>query len=247
MAAPRFFVELDLAPESVGGEVVLPAAVAHHAMRVLRLAVGDALTLFTGRGGEYAATLASAGKHGATARLAGFDAIERESPLALTLVQAIAGVDAMDYAVRKAVELGVAAIQPVTTARSAPLPAGERAGRRHAHWQQVAVAACEQCGRNRVPPVLPPRPLRDWLAARDARAAAVLLAPDAPAALAGLARPEAGLAIVVGPEGGLAGDEIAAAERAGVRAVRCGPRVLRTETAGVAALAALQSLWGDLR
>jgi len=247
VAAPRFFVELDLAPALAGQTIVLPTAAAHHATRVLRLAVGDARTLFTGRGGEYAATLAHVDKRGASVRLDGFDAAEREAPLAVTLVQGIAAADAMDYAVRKAVELGVAALQPVTTARSVPLPAGERGERRAAHWQQVAIAACEQCGRNRVPPVHKPLPLRDWLAARDRAAAAVLLSPAATATLATLPPPQAALDLVVGPEGGLAPDEVAAAERAGVVAVRFGPRVLRTETAGVAALAAVQALWGDLR
>jgi 16S rRNA (uracil1498-N3)-methyltransferase len=135
----------------------------------------------------------------------------------------------------------------VTTARSAVLPAAERGERRRAHWQQVAIAACEQCGRNRVPPVLPVRGLADWLAARDRRVPALLLAPGGSQSLAALPAPEAAVEIVVGAEGGFAPDELAAAERAGLVAVRFGPRVLRTETAGVAALAALQVLWGDLR
>jgi 16S rRNA (uracil1498-N3)-methyltransferase len=247
MTAPRFFVALDLAPAMTGQTVELPQAVAHHATRVLRLAVGDALTLFNGAGGEYAATLVHVDKRGASVRVERFLAVERETPLAVTLVQAIAANDAMDYAVRKTVELGVAAVQPVTTARSAVLPAAERGERRRAHWQQVAIAACEQCGRNRVPPVLPVRALADWLAARDRRVPALLLAPGGTQSLAALPAPEAAVEIVVGAEGGFAPDELAAAERAGLVAVRIGPRVLRTETAGVAALAALQVLWGDLR
>jgi 16S rRNA (uracil1498-N3)-methyltransferase len=247
MTAPRFFVALDLAPVMTGQTVALPSAAAHHATRVLRLAVGDALTLFTGAGGEYAAILAQVDKKGASVRLERFLPVERETPLAVTLVQGIAANDAMDYAVRKAVELGVAAVQPVTTARSAVLPAAERGERRRAHWQQVAIAACEQCGRNRVPPVLPVRSLGDWLAARDRRVPALLLAPGGTQSLPALPPPTSAVEIVVGAEGGFAPDELATAERAGLVPVRFGPRVLRTETAGVAALAALQVLWGDLR
>ena len=153
MAAPRFFVSIALRPGDVGTEVALPEAAAHHALRVLRLAVGDALTLFTGEGGEFAATLDRADKRNAWVRVERFDAVEREAPLAVTLVQGIAANDAMDYAVRKAVELGAAAIQPVVTARSARFPGDARGAKRLAHWRQIAVAACEQCGRNRVPAV----------------------------------------------------------------------------------------------
>jgi len=241
MGAPRFFVELDLEPAHVGATIALPEAAAHHAVRVLRLSAHDALTLFDGRGGEYAATIAAIDRRATTVRLDAFDPVERESPLDVTLVQAVAANDAMDYAVRKATELGVARIQPVNTERSAPLPAGERGDRRRAHWQQVAIAACEQCGRNRVPAVGAVLPLAEWLATwRDG---GVVFAPDAAATIAAL--PAAPRALLVGPEGGFTAREIAAAGAQGIEAVRIGPRVLRTETAGVAALAALQALWGD--
>src|SRR5512135_334458 len=151
MAAPRFFAPLELAPEIVGTVVTLPQAAAHHATRVVRLAVGDALTLFNGEGGEYAATLITIDRKAVTVRVDAFDPVERESPLAVTLAQAVAANDAMDYAIRKAVELGVASIAPLVTERSAPLPPGERADKRLAHWRQIVIAACEQCGRNRVP------------------------------------------------------------------------------------------------
>jgi len=130
MAAPRFHTPVALAPADVGREIALPDTLAHHAVRVLRLVAGDAITLFTGAGGEFAATIVRVDKRGATVRIAGFDPVERESPFVLTLAQAIAANDAMDYAVRKAVELGAAAIAPVVTARSAPLPAGARGDRR---------------------------------------------------------------------------------------------------------------------
>jgi len=243
MAAPRFHAPIALARADVGREIALPDAIAHHAVRVLRLVAGDAITLFTGTGGEFAATIARIDKRGASARIAGFDAVERESPLAVTLAQAVAANDAMDYAVRKAVELGVAAIVPVVTARSAPLPAGERGDRRLAHWRQIAVAACEQCGRNRVPDVAPPMPVEAWLAEWDG--AGVVLDPEAKKSLPRVGAPKGRFAALIGPEGGLTAREIAAAKGRGFVAVRLGPRVLRTETAAVAVLAVLQATAGD--
>lgn len=243
MAVPRFFATLELAPEIVGTVVTLPEAAAHHATRVVRLAVGDALTLFNGEGGEYAATLVAIDRKAATVRVDAFDPVERESPLAVTLAQAVAANDAMDYAIRKAVELGVASIAPLVTERSAPLPPGERADKRLAHWRQIVIAACEQCGRNRVPHVAPARPLGEFLAAW--RGAGITLAPDGAKLLAALAAPTGPLALLVGPEGGLGAREAGAAAARGFVPLRLGPRTLRTETAGVAALALLQSAWGD--
>jgi 16S rRNA (uracil1498-N3)-methyltransferase len=245
MAAPRFFAPLDLAPQAVGSIVTLPEAVAHHATRVVRLAAGDLLTLFDGAGGEYAATLVTVDRRAVTARLDAFDPVERESPLAVTLAQAVAANDAMDYAIRKAVELGVAAIAPLVTERSAPLPSGERADRRLAHWRQIVIAACEQCGRNRLPDIAPAQSLDEWLVTW--RGAGVVLAPDGATTLATLAAPAMPLALLVGPEGGLGTRELAMAVAHGFAPLRLGPRILRTETAGVAALALLQSAWGDLR
>jgi 16S rRNA (uracil1498-N3)-methyltransferase len=245
MAAPRFYIALDLVPAMVGEIVDLPDEVAHHAVRVVRLSMGESLTLFTGAGGEFAATLTRIDKRGAAVRLDAFDPVERESPLAVTLAQAIAANDAMDYAVRKAVELGVAAIQPVVTARSAAPGSGERALRRLAHWRQIAIAACEQCARNRIPEIAPPRSLTDWLAAWHE--GGLVLAPDAAESLPSLPKPTSPLALLVGPEGGFEQTEVDAAREQRLVAVRLGPRVLRTETAGVATLAAMQTLWGDLR
>lgn len=241
MAAPRFFVPEPLDRVRVGTTIELPSAVAHHATRVLRLAVGDRLTLFDGSGGEYATELVAVDKRGATARIVSFDPIERESPLAVTLVQAVVANDAMDYALRKATELGVTTIQPLVTERSAALPAGERSERRLTHWRQVAVAACEQCGRNCVPEVRAPLPLSDWLAGWSD--GGVLFDPTATMTLPALATPPS--AVLIGPEGGFTAAEVAAAGQRGFNAVRIGPRVLRTETAGVAVLAAMNVLWGD--
>ena len=245
MAVPRFFAPLDLGPAVVGSLVTLPEAAAHHATRVVRLTAGEALTLFNGAGGEYAATLVGVDRRAVTARVEAFDPVERESPLAVTLAQAVAANDAMEFAIRKAVELGVTAIAPLVTERSAPLPPGERADKRLAHWRQIVVAACEQCGRNRVPEVAPARALGEWLATW--RGAGIVLAPDGATALAALAAPAGPLALLVGPEGGLGAHEVAAAAARGFAPLRLGPRILRTETAGVAALALLQSAWGDLR
>jgi 16S rRNA (uracil1498-N3)-methyltransferase len=247
MAAPRFFVPPPLDPSAVGSEFPLPEAPAHHALRVLRLAVGDALTLFSGAGGEFAATLVRAGKRDAWVRLDAYLPVERESALAMTLVQAIAATDAMDTIVRRAVELGVAALQPTVSARGARFPAGAHGEKRLAHWRQVAVAACEQCGRNRVPAVHDVMDLADWLRAREPTRPGVVLDPDAAATIATLPSPTHAFDLLIGPEGGLTADEIARATRAGLASARMGPRVLRTETASLAALAALNTLWGDFR
>jgi 16S rRNA (uracil1498-N3)-methyltransferase len=247
MAAPRFFVSIALGPGDVGAEVALPEGAAHHALRVLRLAVGDALTLFTGEGGEFATTLDRADKRNAWVRVERFDAVEREAPLAVTLVQGIAANDAMDYAVRKAVELGAAAIQPVVTARSARFPGDARGAKRLAHWRQIAVAACEQCGRNRVPDVREVATLSAWVADRPHDRRGLMLAPLALQGIAAWSAPIGPFDLAVGPEGGFTDDELLGAERAGLSPVRLGPRVLRTETASAAALAAVHALWGDFR
>ena len=175
---PRFFCPDGLLPAS---DMPLPAAVAHHAERVLRLAVGDPVTLFDGQGGECAASILAFGKQ-PLARLGPRLAIERESPLQITLVQALASGDKMDWVVQKAVELGVAEVQPVAAERSVLKLAGERADKRVAHWQQVAVAACEQSGRNRVPVVGEILPLAKYLA-RPFDGTRLILAPGADGAL----------------------------------------------------------------
>jgi len=249
VSVPRFFCPLELGTDAMGSEIALPDTVAHHALHVLRLAVGAELTLFTGAGGEFAATLTRAGKRGAYVRLDRFNAIEREAPIAVTLVQSVGANDAMDAAIRHAVELGVAAIVPVVTMRSARVPTGERAEKRHAHWQQIAIAACEQCGRNRVPPILSPLPLSTWLLNRNnARNKAVtgfLLAVGEASSFAQQARPQGAVELLIGPEGGFASEEIEVCRGAGLTMVGLGTRVLRTETAALAALAVINLLWGD--
>lgn len=242
MSVPRFHVPQSLAE---GMRLALPAAAAHHAARVLRLHGGDAVTLFNGRGGEYAARIAAIGKRDVEVEIGRHDPVERESPLAVTLVQAVSSGERMDLTIQKAVELGVTRIVPVASERSVVRLQGERADKRVAHWQQVAISACEQCGRNRIPEVRMISPLDVWLAAEVSDALRWVLLPGAHTVLRDLPRPQKQIDLLVGPEGGLTEAEAEAARRAGYRPVRLGPRVLRTETAAPALLAALQALWGD--
>lgn len=242
---PRFHVGVGLAP---GATIELPAEAAHHAVRVLRLADGDRVVLFDGHGGQWQARLAQAGKN-VRATLEAFDAEDRQPPLQVTLVQGLPAADKMDWIVQKCTELGVAAIQPVTAVRSVVRLSGERMLRRGQHWQQVAVAACEQCGRNRVPAVAPLLDLPHYLGtAATAEAAEMtrwMLAPGAELNLRAMAKPAGPVTLLVGPEGGFEEAETRAALAAGFQPVSLGPRVLRTETAGPAMLAALMALWGD--
>lgn len=241
MMIPRFFCDI---PLQAGQGVTLPDEVAHHAERVLRLRPGDDVVLFNGRGGEYVGQIGSLGKV-ARVMLFAHDSVERESPIHVTLAQGLAAADRMDWAIQKATELGVARIVPVACARSVVRLAGPREQRRLVHWRSVAVSACEQCGRNRLPDLTDVQPRRDWLAvAAHTMEPRLMLAPGAPMALRDIERP-ARLTLLVGPEGGLTAEEAKAAESAGFRPVRLGPRVMRTETAGVAALAAMLALWGD--
>jgi 16S rRNA (uracil1498-N3)-methyltransferase len=244
-APTRLYVPGPLQP---GRAHELPARAAHHAARVLRLAAGDAVTLFSGDGCEYAAVIARVAKDRVTVDVTARAAVDRESPLAVTLAQAISSGDRMDYTLQKAVELGVGAIQPLSSGRSVVRLDAERAARRQAHWATVVAAACEQCGRNRVPPVAPVAALEEWLAGSPVALGAArgfLLSPRAPARLREVPRPSGEVVLLAGPEGGLAPEEERSAQRAGYLPLRLGPRVLRTETAAVAALAAMQALWGD--
>lgn len=234
-------------PLRSGVEIELPELAAHHAARVLRLRSGDAITLFTGDGGEFDAELTSVGARAVVARVGDAHAVERESPLAVTLVQGLASAERMDWIVQKAVELGAAAIAPVATARSVARLDPARAARREAHWRSIAVSACEQCGRNRLPRLRPLSDLGTYLAETAHAKLRLVLAPDASVSLSEVDRPEGSVDLLVGPEGGLAPDEVAAAHRAGFGGVMLGPRILRTETAALAAMSAMNCLWGDWR
>ena len=213
----------------------LPPGPARHA-QVRRVQPGDELVLFDGRGGEWQARVAAMGRQTVQVQLLAHDGVDRELPLAVTLAVGMPANERMDWLVEKATELGVAALQPLVCERSVLRLDGERAERKREHWQAQAVAAAEQCGRTRVPVVLPVRRLADWLSDGELPAVRCLLSPQAGHALQ---RPARGSAMVVlsGPEGGLTAAEEAAARAAGFEAVQLGPRVLRAETAPLAVLA----------
>ncbi len=246
MVNPRFYSSQPLPrPPADIGEFIANEEISRH-VQVLRLGVNDPITLFDGLGGEWQAVITSVGKRHTTWQFLRFDAVERESPLSITLVQALASSDKMDLIVQKAVELGVSAIQPVSSERATLKIAGDRAQKKTAHWRAVAQAACEQCGRNRVPAIAEVISLEAWLAVPP-NGSRVMLHPQATKSLIDTANSARPLAIVVGPEGGFSDREIALANTQDVVAVRFGPRTLRTETAGIAALAALHAVHGDLR
>ena len=225
---------------------MLPEETAHHAVHVMRLQAGDEITLFNGRGGEYAARIASIQRLRIAADVLRHEPVERESPLRVTLVQGISAADRMDFTIRKAVELGVAEIQPVLASRSVARPKGDRAETRHAHWQKVAISACEQCGRNRIPLVQPLISAASFHPSAAETASLILLSPLAELRFSKITQgsgPEVILA--AGPEAGFSAQEEAGFADSGFVPASLGPRILRTETAALAALAALNALLGD--
>ncbi|HUQ25557.1 MAG TPA: 16S rRNA (uracil(1498)-N(3))-methyltransferase [Burkholderiales bacterium] len=238
--APRFYSEARLRE---GTTCALPEESAHHAVRVLRLRAGDDVTLFDGHGGEYGARIASIERTRVAIDVLDHRGVERESPLRVLLVQGVSSGERMDFTVRKAVELGVAEIHPVIAAASVARPKGERAAARHEHWQRIAIAACEQCGRNRIPKVLPLVPLSGYRAQGDGLK--LLLSPLSRTALSKIAVKGDEFVIAAGPEAGFNSAEEAALVQAGFVPVQLGARILRTETAALAALAALNALRGD--
>lgn len=243
MSDSRVYLET---PLSSGALIDLPEGPFRHLVQVLRMQVGESLTVFDGRGGEYTARLESVAKRGATLRLGSFHDVSRESALDLTLVQGISKGDRMDYTIQKAVELGVTRIVPVTTERCNVNLDRERQDKKFEHWRGVMISACEQSGRTRVPELCAVRRFTDWLA-QPSTGPRLMLDPLGAIPLAGVPGPVAGMSLVVGPEGGLSPAELRIGSSAGCLGVRLGPRVLRTETAGVVALTVLQALFGDLR
>jgi 16S rRNA (uracil1498-N3)-methyltransferase len=238
----RVFVDTPLAANAT---VSLAGDAANHVTRVLRLREGDALTLFDGRGGEYSARIAGMQRGGVRVQLGEHSEIERESPLELTLLQGIARGERMDLIVQKATELGATRIVTLMTERSVVRLDATQAERKAAHWHAVAIAACEQCGRNRVPEIEAPADYAAGL--RSTAALKLLLDPTASQPMSRLGTDVRSIALLVGPEGGFTDLETELALRAGFEPRHMGPRVLRTETAAITALAALQATAGDLR
>lgn len=242
MRTIRIHVDAEL---SLAGELALPAPAAAHVARVLRLRAGDAVTLFNGDGRDYRSELAAVSPREVRARVLEALTNHSESPLRIVLAQALARGEKMDWIVQKATELGVHEIVPLVTARSEVKLDEPRARKRLEHWRAVAISACEQSGRARVPVIAPVQPLRAWLDALDEPEVRLALLPEGELAPRALGAPAGGAALAVGPEGGFDETDIASLRDAGFRALALGPRVLRTETAGIAAIAALQALYGD--
>jgi 16S rRNA (uracil1498-N3)-methyltransferase len=233
-------------PLTAGRRHAIEGDAANHIARVLRLKPGDALTVFDGRGGEFAARIEALRKRAVVVEVKERSASERESPLSLTLAQGISRGERMDWVVQKATELGATRIVPLLTERSVVRLDATQSERKRAHWQSIAVAACEQSGRNRIPEIAVPLRLADFLREAAPRVTRVLLSPAGSLRISDLKRSEAGVAVLIGPEGGLAESEQQTAVKVGFIAVRLGPRVLRTETAAVSALTLLQHQFGDL-
>ena len=242
MRIPRIFTN---SPLAVGSQCQLDDNAANHVGRVLRMQAGQALLLFNGDGHDYHATITEAGKKHVLVAVTEAAENETESPLRVVLAQTLSKGDRMDYAVQKAVEMGVSEIVPLTTERCDVKLKGDREDKRLRHWQQVAISAAEQCGRARVPEIQPVMTVQQWLEHAQACDLRLVLHHHTERSLNTLEKPSS-IALMIGPEGGLTAEEIALAEDNGFLPVALGPRVLRTETAPVAAIALCQWLWGDI-
>ena len=242
MRIPRIFTD---SPLAVGSQCQLDDNAANHVGRVLRMQAGQALLLFNGDGQDYRATITEAGKKHVQVDVTEAAENETESPLRVILAQTLSKGDRMDYAVQKAVEMGVSEIVPLTTERCDVKLKGDREDKRLRHWQQVAISAAEQCGRARVPLIRPVMTVQQWLEHAQACDLRLVLHHRTEQSLNTLEKPSS-IALMIGPEGGLTAEEIALAEDNGFLPVALGPRVLRTETAPVAAIGLCQWLWGDI-
>ncbi|MBT8132169.1 MAG: 16S rRNA (uracil(1498)-N(3))-methyltransferase [Gammaproteobacteria bacterium] len=241
----RVYLQKPIAGQS---EIVLEGETAHYLLRVLRLRTGAKFTVFDGTGGEYVATMLSAAKDRIAIRLEQFKDIETESDLQLVLGQGVARGERMDQVLQKATELGVAVIAPLTTDHTVVRLNAKRAASRHEHWQKIIISACEQCGRNRLPQLLPLQSIDEFLTDLPDATVRLMLQPGVSDTLASLSRPDPAKTVVllIGPEGGLGDREQEVAQLQNFVPVSLGPRVLRTETATLASIAILQSLWGDI-
>lgn len=243
MRTIRLYVD---APLAGAASLALPEAAAHHAARVLRLATGQSITLFNGDGCDYAGTIEWVAGAAVAVRVHGQCVVDNEAPVPVTLAQCLARGEKMDFVMQKATELGVAAIVPIVSERSEVRLDAPRGDKRMMHWRSVVSAACEQCGRARLPRVAVPQTLDAWLATLPSDGALRLaLLPSAATHVRDLQLRAAGVILVIGPEGGLGERDVAALEGAGFRGLGLGPRILRTETAGLAALAAIAACHGD--
>ncbi|MBN8886492.1 MAG: 16S rRNA (uracil(1498)-N(3))-methyltransferase [Rudaea sp.] len=244
MRIPRIFID---EPLRAGIVVLLPEQGGEHVARVLRLERGHPLILFNGDGHEYDATLASLAKRAVTAEVERVREVDRESKLHITLAQGVARGEKMDWILQKVTELGVARVVPLVTERTEVKLDEERAERRVAHWRSVVAGACEQSGRTRVPEIEMPVRLDRWLGdLGDDAALRLALLPEGDAGLREFAQMDDGVVLCVGPEGGFSENDVGLLKHARFHGLRLGPRILRTETAGIAAMAALQALAGDL-
>jgi len=242
MRIPRIFTPASL---NSGATIELDENAFSHAVRVLRLKQGDNLILFNGEGGEFEAELTDAQKKRASATIGQFHDKDCESPLAIILGQCISRGEKMDYTIQKAVELGVTEIVPLFSERCGVKLNQERMEKRLRHWHSIIISACEQCGRNRIPELHEAIALTDWQQQLNV-SLKLVLDPTASNTLATLNNPEKDVALLIGPEGGLSDNEIKSAIEHGFSGIRLGPRILRTETAGLTALSVIQQLWGDL-
>jgi 16S rRNA (uracil1498-N3)-methyltransferase len=246
MANPRFYCDPKISDKlALGAQVKLPESAAIHATRALRLGVGNQVILFNGDGQDYISELTHVTKNEVIAKILKAKTVENESPIKILLAQAISSGDRMDFTLQKAVEMGVTAIQPIASQRSIVKLSGERAEKRREHWQNVVNSACEQSGRAFVPQVANPMSLSDWLGANPDAETKITLSPTADITLKDLTAPSGTICLLVGAEGGLTEDEISLAATKGFKPIKLGKRILRTETAPLAAISAMQTLWGD--
>lgn len=243
MSRARFFIDDELI---VGEKRKLPKDVSHHMMTVLRKRVSDQVVLFNGRGGEYVASIIAANKRDIEVELLSHNPIERESSISVTLAQGIGKGQRMDLVIQKAVELGVHYIVPLKNQRSNVSLKGDRLTSRMQHWRQVVMSACEQCGRNTLPQVSSPLTVEEWISGDD-NPAKLILVPGTNKGISEVISNPNQISLLIGSEGGLTEEEIQQAMNSGYECISMGTRILRTETAALAALSACQTLWGDLK
>ena len=242
MRIPRIYTSAIL---NSGATIELDENAFNHSVRVLRLKQGNSLILFNGEGGEYEAELSDVQKKCASTNIGQFHDKECESPLPIILGQCISRGEKMDYTIQKAVELGVTEIAPLFSERCGVKLDEKRMEKRLRHWHSVIISACEQSGRNRIPELSAPMTIEAWLQQHES-SLKLVLDPTSQHALRTLKKPPQDVSLLIGPEGGLTDDEIAFAIKQGFTGIKLGPRILRTETAGLTALSAIQQLWGDL-